>query len=32
MAAADSPDELKLELRGITKGTASADFDFAIPG
>jgi Tfp pilus assembly ATPase PilU len=28
MAAADSPDELKLELRGITKGAAAADFNF----
>ena len=32
MAAADSPDELKLELRGITKGSAASDFDFSIPG
>ena len=31
MAAADSPDELKLELRGIRKGTAAADFDFSMP-
>jgi twitching motility protein PilT len=28
MAGADSPDELKLEIRGIMKGTASGDFDF----
>jgi len=28
MAAADNPDELKLELRGISKGAATADFDF----
>jgi len=29
MAAADNPDELKLELRGITKGAAAnGDFDF----
>jgi len=28
LAAADNPDELKLELRGITKGTAAADFNF----
>jgi len=28
MAAADNPDELKLELKGITKGSAAADFDF----
>jgi twitching motility protein PilT len=28
MAAADNPDELKLELRGITKGAATADFNF----
>ena len=31
MGAADSPDELKLELRGITKGSATSDFDFSIP-
>jgi twitching motility protein PilT len=28
MAAADNPDELKLELRGVTKGAAAMDFDF----
>ena len=28
MAASDSPDELKLELRGIKKGAATADFEF----
>ncbi|MDH3592072.1 MAG: PilT/PilU family type 4a pilus ATPase, partial [Planctomycetota bacterium] len=28
LSASDNPDELKLELRGITKGSASADFDF----
>jgi len=28
LSAADNPDELKLELRGITKGAAAADFDF----
>jgi twitching motility protein PilT len=28
MAAADNPDELKLELRGISKGAATGDFDF----
>jgi len=28
MAAADNPDELKLELRGISKGAAAGDFDF----
>jgi len=30
LAASDNPDELKLELRGITKGTVAADFDFGI--
>ena len=30
LAASDNPDELKLELRGITKGTAAADFDFNV--
>ncbi|MDH3591462.1 MAG: PilT/PilU family type 4a pilus ATPase [Planctomycetota bacterium] len=28
MAAADNPDELKLELRGVTKGSAADNFDF----
>ncbi len=28
MAAADNPDELKLEIRGILKGSRAADFDF----
>jgi twitching motility protein PilT len=28
MAASDNPDELKLELRGITKGSVAGDFDF----
>jgi len=28
MGAADNPDELKLELRGITKGATASDFDF----
>jgi len=28
MGAADNPDELKLEIRGILKGSRSADFDF----
>ena len=30
LAASDNPDELKLELRGITKGAAAHDFDFSI--
>lgn len=30
LGAADNPDELKLELRGISKGAATADFDFKI--
>ena len=28
MGLADNPDELKMELRGIVKGTRSSDFDF----
>ena len=28
MGAADNPDELKLEIRGILKGSRAADFDF----
>ncbi|MFQ5844018.1 MAG: type IV pilus twitching motility protein PilT [Planctomycetota bacterium] len=28
LAAADNPDELKLELRGVTRGSSVADFDF----
>jgi twitching motility protein PilT len=28
LAAADNPDELKLEIRGISKGSRAADFDF----
>ena len=28
MAAADNPDELKMELKGIVKGTRTTDFDF----
>ena len=28
MAAADNPDELKMELKGIVKGTRATDFDF----
>ncbi len=28
MGAADNPDELKLEIRGIIKGSRAADFDF----
>lgn len=28
LATADSPDELRIELRGITKGTKAGDFDF----
>jgi len=28
LAASDNPDELKLELRGVTKGARAADFDF----
>jgi twitching motility protein PilT len=28
MLAADNPDELKLEIRGIMKGSRAADFDF----
>jgi twitching motility protein PilT len=28
LAAADNPDELKLEIRGISKGLRAADFDF----
>jgi twitching motility protein PilT len=28
LAKADNPDELKLELRGIVKGTSSGDFNF----
>ncbi len=28
LAASDNPDELKLELRGITKGSAAGDFNF----
>ncbi len=31
MGLADNPDELKMELRGIVKGTRSSDFDFG-PG
>jgi twitching motility protein PilT len=31
LAASDNPDELKLELRGITKGSVSSDFDFQMP-
>jgi twitching motility protein PilT len=30
LSAADNPDELKLELRGISKGAATVDFDFKI--
>ena len=28
MAAADNPDELKLEIRGISRGTKASDLDF----
>ena len=28
MAASDSPEELRLELRGVYKGTVPADFNF----
>ena len=28
MAASDNPDELKMELKGIVKGTRTTDFDF----
>lgn len=28
MSAADNPDELKMELKGIVKGTRTTDFDF----
>ena len=28
MGAADNPEELKLELKGVTKGTRSSNFDF----
>jgi twitching motility protein PilT len=28
LAAADNPDELKLEIRGISKGSRASDFDF----
>ncbi|MDQ7781154.1 MAG: type IV pili twitching motility protein PilT, partial [Planctomycetota bacterium] len=28
LANTDNPDEFKLELRGIQKGTRSSDFDF----
>ena len=28
MAASDNADEFKLELKGITKGSRAADFDF----
>ena len=31
MGLADNPDELKMELRGIVKGTRASDFDFG-PG
>jgi len=30
LGASDNPDEIKLELRGVTKGGAAADFDFSI--
>ncbi|MHC4670525.1 MAG: type IV pilus twitching motility protein PilT [Planctomycetota bacterium] len=30
LLGSDNPDELKLELRGITKGTVASDFDFGI--
>jgi twitching motility protein PilT len=30
LGAADNPDELKLELRGITKGAATVDLDFKL--
>ncbi|MBI3099229.1 MAG: type IV pilus twitching motility protein PilT [Planctomycetes bacterium] len=30
LAAADNPDELKLEIRGIMKGTKPGDFDFKL--
>jgi Tfp pilus assembly pilus retraction ATPase PilT len=28
LQAADNPDELKMELKGIVKGTRAGDFDF----
>ena len=28
LASSDNPDELKLELRGVTKGLATTNFEF----